>query len=402
MNNKDLKFPDGFLWGAATSAYQIEGGLINDWSEWEKSGRRLSKLKAKGLNPLDFQSGQAADSWNRMEEDIACLKKINASAYRFSIDWSRIEPEEGRFDEAALNRYASFVARLQEEEIEPFVTLWHWPIPLWLRDKGGWKSSIIIEYFKKYAERVALALPTVRFWLTLNEPDVYSARSYLNGNWPPQIINPLTYLMVNNNLIKAHRAAYSIVKEQLPNAQVGLASHNVYLESAGGPINNFICLVARWWWNFYIFDKVKNKLDFIGLNFYHHTLLKYGFPRNKNEKTNDMGWELYPEGILPVLKDLQSRYNKPIYITENGTADEDDDHRAWYVKEILKNVHQAIEEGVNVRGYLHWSLLDNFEWADGFGPRFGLFSVDRKTFERKARSSVDVYSEIAKNNFLTL
>lgn len=402
MTNKILKFPSGFLWGAATSAYQIEGGLINDWSEWEKSPRRLAELKSKGLNPSDFQSGQAADSWHRLEEDIICLKKINATAYRFSLDWSRIEPEEGRFDEAALNRYASFVARLREENIEPFVTLWHWPIPLWLKAKGGWTSSVIIEYFKKYTERVVFALPTVKFWMTLNEPDVFAAHSYLQGNWPPQIKNPLIYLKVNRHLIKAHRVAFDVIKKHLPFSQIGIASHNVYLESAGGLINDFICLVARWWWNFYFFDKIKDKQDFIGLNFYHHRLIKYGFSSNKNEKINDLGWELYPQGILPVLKDLKSRYNKPVYITENGTADEDDDHRAWYLNEILKNVKQAIAEGVDVRGYLHWSLIDNFEWAYGFAPKFGLFSVDRKSFVRTPRPSVEIYKEICGSNELKI
>lgn len=399
MNEAKI-FPKGFLWGAATSSYQIEGGLVNDWSEWEKSERRLAFLKNKGLNPADFQSGQAADSWNRLENDIDCLKQLNATAYRFSIEWSRIEPEEGRFDEAALNRYANFIARLREEGIEPFVTLWHWPVPLWLSAKGGWKNFQIIKYFQKYTERIVEAFPTVKFWITLNEPDVFSGHSYFMGTWPPQERNPFAYLKVNSNLIKAHRAAYDIIKEHLPNSRIGIASHNVYFEAPSDFINQTICSIARWWWNFRFFDKIKDKQDFIGLNFYHHNLLNYGFIKNKNEKLNDMGWELYPQGILPVLKDLYARYNKPIYITENGTADADDDHRGWYLVEVLKNVHEAIRQGVDLRGYLHWSLLDNFEWASGFAPKFGLFEVNRKTFERIPRPSVEIYSQIIKNNSL--
>jgi len=400
MTDKILKFPSGFLWGASTSAYQVEGGLVNDWSEWEKSPRRLAELKAKVLDPLDFQSGQACDSWNRTEEDIACLKQINATAYRFSVDWSRIEPEEGRFDESALNHYASFVARLREENIEPFVTLWHWPIPLWLKAKGGFESSDIVEYFKTYVERVALALPTVKFWVTVNEPTIYAGNSFLKGIWPPQKKNIFLYFRVLNNLARAHRVAYDVLKNVITETKVGVASPNIYFENNPGLINKLLKLGADWWWNNHWLDKIKDKQDFIGLNFYFHNLINFGFSKNKNEKINDLGWELYPAGIYYVLMKLHQRYHKPVYIMENGLADEADTQRAWYLKEILKNVNQAVTDGVDVRGYLHWSLIDNFEWAHGFGPKFGLFSVDRKTFIRSPRPSVKIYSEIAKNNEL--
>ncbi len=398
MEQKSLIFPEGFLWGAATSSYQIEGGLINDWSQWEKSERRLSYLKKKGLNPADYQSGKAANSWEMMEADIECLKKINANAYRFSIEWSRVEPEEGRFDEAVLARYANFIGRLQEEGIEPFVTLWHWPLPLWLSAKGGWTNSSIINYFKIYTERLVQAFPTVKFWITLNEPEIYAGNGFLHGIWPPAIKNPLSYLGVIANLIKAHRVAYDTIKESNSNTEIGIASPNINFEAAPGIINRILKAGAEWWWNNRFLNKISDKQDFIGLNFYFHNLINYGFSKNKNEKVNDMGWELYPAGIYPVLRNLANRYQKPIYITENGTADQDDDHRAWFIKEILKEVRRALDDEVDIRGYLHWSLIDNFEWAHGFEKKFGLFEVDYKTFERRPRPSALEYGRIIKNN----
>jgi beta-glucosidase len=401
MTLKILKFPTGFLWGAATSAYQIEGGLVNDWSEWEKSPKRVKKLKAQGLNPADFQSGLAADSWNRFEEDLACLKKINASAYRFSIDWSRVEPEEARFDEGTLNHYSTMVARLREENIEPFVTIWHWPIPLWLRDKGGFEAKKIIFYFTRFAERVALALPTVKFWLTINEPTVYTGDSYFRGIWPTQKRNIFAYLKVLNNLAKVHKATYALLKKINPDCQVGIASSHMYFEAGPGIINKFAKTCADWWQNNHFLDQIKEQQDFIGLNFYLHVLLNYGF-KDKNKKTSDLGWELSPSAIYNMVMYLNERYHKPIYITENGLADAKDTYRTWYIEEALIGLHKAISEGADVRGYLHWSLIDNFEWTHGYSGKFGLFSVDRKTFIRTPRPSALVYAEICKNNELKI
>ncbi len=398
--NTQKQFPKGFLWGAATSSYQIEGGLTNDWSEWEKSSERVAELKSKGLEPHDFQSGSSADSWNRMEEDLACLKQINATAYRFSIEWARIEPEEGRFDLKAINRYASFIAKLQESGIEPFVTLWHWPIPLWLRDKGGWANAKIVSYFESYTERLVAAFPTVKFWITMNEPTIFAGNGYFRGIWPPHKKNPFTYLRVLSHLAKAHHAAYKVIKKELPNAQVGIAADIVDFEAAPGFINTWIVAAVNWWWNYYFFNQIADAQDFIGLNFYFHHRVSYGMSKNKNERINDMGWELYPQSIYNVLNDLFSRYQKPIYITENGTADADDDHRGWYIRAVLEEVLHAMGEGVDVRSYLHWSLIDNFEWAHGFDKKFGLFEVDYKTFARRARPSAYEYALIVKNNSL--
>ncbi len=401
MADKNYQFPSYFLWGAATSAYQIEGGLINDWSEWEKSTQRLRYLEKQDLNPVDFQSGLACNSWHMLDQDIACLKKIKATAYRFSIDWSRIEPEEGKFDKAALSRYANFVGRLREENIEPMVTLWHFTLPLWLKNKGGFTNTKIVDYFKSYVERVVLALPTVKLWQTINEPTVYAGDSYLKGVWPPQKKNFFSYLKVLRNLAKAHRSAYLVIKNSNQGALVGIATHNIYFQAEPGLINKILQRGANWWWNHYWLDKIRRQQDFIGLNFYFHNLIKNGFSKNKNEVVSDLGWELYPQGLEPLLIDLWQRYHKPIYVTENGLADAQDKHRAWYLQTALASVYSALKQGVDVRGYFHWSLIDNFEWAHGFAPKFGLFAVDYKTFVRTPRPSALIYAKIINNNSLT-
>ena len=398
MSNGVLRFPKGFLWGAATSSYQIEGGLTNDWSEWEKSPRRLKDLESHNLRPVsDFQSGMAANSWEKFEKDIVCLKKIKATAYRFSVEWSRIEPEIGRYDEEALAKYRYFIKRLREEHIEPFVTLWHWPIPLWLRDKGGWENPDIIHFFSRYVKKVVSALPAVTFWTTLNEHNSYVGGSYILGKWPPQKKNVFTAYRVIKHLIKAHREGYDIIKSINPTHQVGIASLAIYFEPVSHGINSLLASIGNWWYNRYFFNQIKGHQDYIGINYYFHSRVNYWFGKNENKVVSDMGWELYPQGLYNLAMDAK-RYGKPIYITEHGLADASDIHRAWYIQESLKYLHQAIIEGADVRGYFHWSLLDNFEWLFGYTHKFGLFSFDNKTWERTPRPSADVYAEIAEHN----
>ncbi len=396
----ELRFPKQFLWGCATSAHQIEGGLTNDWSDWEKSERRTKHLQKLNLNPADFISGLAANSFVEQNADIACMKELGLNAYRFSVDWSRIEPQPGVFDETALATYLEFIKKLRAHGIEPLLTLWHWPVPLWARDLGGWQSGKIIEPFLRFVEKTVNYLnQEVNFWITLNEPTVYTSQSFLAGVWPPQKKSLLAYYQVIGNLIKAHRQAYDIIKKIDANNQVGIASHNIYFEAKGNkPINRWLKAGADWWWNDRFLKKIDDKQDFIGLNYYFHNLINYKFGRHHDyEKYSDMSWGLHPEGIYHLLKDLK-KYNKPIYITENGLADKGDQHRSWYINEVLQKVHQAIEAGVPVKGYFHWSLIDNFEWSHGFEPRFGLFEVNFQTFERLARPSAQFYADICQHN----
>ncbi len=401
-----FQFPKNFYWGSATSNYQVEGGNHNDWSEWEKeNAERLAKetekkfghlqnwseIKKQAQNPQNYISGRACDHYNRYEEDFDIAKSLEHSAHRFSIEWSRIEPEEGKFNEREIEHYRKVIKALRGRGIEPFITLWHWPIPIWLRDKGGWENKKVIDYFSRYAEKIVSSLKDdVKFWITINEPEIYANNSYLKGVWPPQEKSLFSYLRVVKNLIKVHRKVYRIIKTINPNSQLGIAKNNIYFEG-------WQLFLINWWWNFYFLNQIKNYQDFIGLNYYFHRR----FLKNKNEIISDLGWEIYPEGIYYVLKDLK-RYNKPIYITENGVADAKDKKREKFIKEHLRYVYKAIQEGVDVRGYFYWSLLDNFECDKGFWPRFGLVEVDYKTGERKIRPSAYEYAEIIKENALNL
>lgn len=396
----EQKFPEGFRWGCATSAHQIEGGLLNDWSAWEQSAGRLADLRSRGLDPRNFISGAAANSYVDNNADLACLRELGANAYRFSLDWSRLEPTEGDFDESALEYYRELIKKLRADKIEPFVTLWHWPLPLWLAAKGGWASPASVIYFERFVGFVAERLGgEVNFWITLNEPMVYATQSYLLGVWPPQRRNPLIFLAVRRHLTAAHRAAYRKIKSLRPTSQVGIAKNNIYFEAGDSSfINRCLKRLGEWWWNERFLNRIKDCQDFIGLNYYFHNYVDHGFGRPfAYERKSDLDWGLHPEGIYHLLRDLR-RYNRPIYITENGLADQGDQHRSWYIAEILKNVRRALDEGVPVRGYFHWSLIDNFEWAEGYRPRFGLYEIDYKTFTRRARPSAQFYADICRHN----
>ncbi len=405
-NHNQFNFPEGFFWGAATASHQVEGGNHNDWSEWEKSEKRISYLRAQGLIEKhgleNFISGKAVDHYNRFQEDFKIAKELGHNATRFSIEWSRIEPEEGKFNEKEIEHYKKVVATLKELGIEPFVTLWHWPIPIWLRDKGGWQYSKVPYYFARYAEKVASALgEDVKFWITLNEPEIYADDSYLRGVKPPQKKGRLAHLFVIHNLIRAHCKAYKAIKKLNQNAKVGIAKNNIYFEAYQNKwVNRLLKKFKDWWWNFYILNRIKNYQDFVGLNHYFHNRINYGFNKNENKKVDDWGRELYPEAIYHVLMDLK-RYNKPIYITENGLADAKDQKRGWFIFETLKWAHKAIDEGVDVRGYLYWTLVDNFEWAEGFRLRFGLLETDHDTLERKIRPSAIFYRDVCLANGIT-
>ena len=403
-----------FFWGAATSSHQVEGGNKNDWSEWEKSEARIAKLQAEIKSPdfkkrfpdyifeqsptpaelENYASGQACDHYHRFSEDFNIAKSLSHNAHRFSIEWSRIEPEEGKFDPKEIEHYRQVVNALRERGLEPFLTLWHWTLPIWLAEKGGTKSRQFPAYFERYAKRIADSFGSdVRFWITVNEPEVYSAHSYFKGTWPPQKKSVLAFYRSISNLAEAHRRGYRAIKSAYPAAQIGSALHFVYFESAGGLWNDTLETIADRAWNFYFLNRVRHSIDFIGANYYHHNRINFGFNKNVNASVSDMGWEIYPEGIYHLVHKL-NRFSKPIYITENGLADARDAKRSKFTANHIAWVRKAIKEGVNVRGYFHWSLLDNFEWDKGFWPRFGLVEIDYKTLERKIRPSAWEYKEI--------
>ena len=410
-----LEFPKNFFWGAATSAHQVEGNNHNDWTEWEHANaKRLSKESGGKYPPENYISDKACDHYNRFRKDFDIAKSLGHNVHRFSIEWSRIEPEEGKWDEKEIQHYQKVIDALREQGMEPFVTLWHWTLPIWVAEQGGWENPKTIDDFARYCDKIVRSLKSVAYWITLNEPEFYTMNSYLRGKRPPQKKSFFKFLKVYKNLAKAHNSAYEIIHSNiLKNVgmlpQIGVAKNNSYFEGWLAPVLNYV-------WNNWFLNKIKNHQDFIGLNYYFHNRIKsFKLNQNENKEISDMGWPIYPEGIYPegiyhVLKDLK-KYNKPIYITENGVADARDIRREKFIKEHLRWVHKAISEGADVRGYFYWSLLDNFEWDSGFTPRFGLVEMNYlpadathqalqagKTMERKIRPSAYKYAKIAKEN----
>lgn len=411
-----MNFPKDFYWGASTSAHQVEGGNRNDWTEWEKeNSARLAKEALTKLYPdhvlndfpgplrrENYVSGASVDHYNRYEEDFDIAKSLEHNAHRFSIEWSRIEPERGRFDEREIEHYRRVIQALKKRGIEPFVTLWHWTNPIWIRDIGGWENKETINYFIRYAEKVAVSLGgEVRFWLTVNEPETFARHGYLMFCGRPQVKKSIfKYFRVLKNVLKAHEKTYSAIKKLNKNFQVGFTESLVYFESYDyWPHNLLLTNMLEWARNNPFLHQFAEHSDFIGLQYYFHSRIRlssksqWGIQFNENKQVSDMGWEIYPEGIYKVLNNL-AKHKKPIFITENGLADTKDSKRARFIEDHLKWIYRAVKEGIDVRGYFYWSLLDNFEWQSGFWPRFGLVAVDHKTMERKIRKSALKYKDI--------
>lgn len=403
MEKKKLQFPKGFLWGTATSSHQIEGGNLNNWSEWEKkNAQRLAQEAAKKYDWLpnwpqikkeaqdtdNYISSRSCDHYNLYEQDFNLVKELNQNVHRFSLEWSRLEPEEGCFSQSEFEHYKKVLLSLKKRNIKPFVTLWHWTNPLWITKRGGWLDKKTPQYFERYVKEVMKNLGQLAdFWITINEPLIF-AKQFLDQDSPGRVKNFSSVVLVIKNLVTAHKKAYQVI-HQSSKKKVGISKNCIYFE--GWPIDK----LAGYFWNHYFLKKIKNHQDFIGLNYYHH----HRFGGNENKEISDLGWEIYPQGIYRVLLELK-QYKQPIYITENGLADAQDSKRTKFIIEHLKWVYQAMQEGVDVRGYFYWSLLDNFEWNKGFWPRFGLIEVDFETLERKIRPSAYLFAHICQSNCL--
>lgn len=404
MNNnspKFLAFPKNFLWGVSTSAHQIEGGNKNDWTQWENSPARLADLKARGLDVNEYRSGLAANSWLQYEEDFNLVQELNCGAYRLGIEWSRIEPEPGIYNKEAIERYLEMLKSLKKRNIKVVLTLWHWSNPLWLAELGGWSVKTAVDYFERYVEVCVKEFGDfVDFWVILNEPMVHVANGHLTGKFPPNKKNPYLAYKTQKHLILAQKTAYRLIHKQNSTAKVGFTTLCNFVEPANmNPVSQILAKLFDYLWNWRFINKTRKYIDYIGLDYYFHDRITSlpPFRDNKNDDVTDFGWEIYPRGIYEVIKKA-GRYQLPIYIMENGLADAKDTKRTQFIKEHLAYVHKALSEDLPVMGYFHWSLLDNFEWADGYWPQFGLHTVDRKTFERTARPSAYTYGEICKNN----
>ncbi len=401
MAKQIITFPNGFLWGAATAAHQIEGNNKNsDWWAWEHGQRREQQLRKQGKNPADFYSGMACDSYNRFAEDFDLAEHMGHNATRLSIEWARIEPQEGKFSELELDHYEKVLQAAKARGLQTFVTLHHFTNPLWFTKRGGFVHRESVGLFTRYATVVAERLGEyVDFWLTFNEPEIYATMGYLVGKFPPQQRSLLLTRKVFQHVIASHNACAPIIKLKT-HKPVSMAFHISDLQPAGF-LASIPTALAHYFANEYIIRRTIQSCDFIGLNYYfHHHVGLFGL-RKKSRSVHDvtdMGWGIHPEGLERVLLYLK-KYNKPVYITENGLADAKDLKREKFIKDHLYYMHRAMEKGVDVRGYLHWALIDNFEWADGFGPRFGLVEVDRDNeLKRKLRMSALSYAEICRTN----
>lgn len=408
-----LQFPKHFLWGAASAAHQIEGGQHNQWTVWELENAKVlaetakygakylpkwDEVKVEATNPANYISGKTADHYHKYAEDFALLKKLNMNAWRFSIEWSRIEPEEGAWSAEAIQHYRQYFKKLKALDIEPIVTLWHWTVPLWFSQQGGFAKRENIKYFERFAAKIFEEFGReFTYVITLNEPEIYVAKSYWLGEWPPQIRSKYQGFRVLMNLLAAHKRVYKMAKQVGRKYKVSIAKNSIY-QVAGddAKLTQFTAAMARWTEDYFILNRIKKQLDFIGLNYY-MTNRYYGYRRhNDNLRINDLGWGMHPANLEFVLKDLADRYNLPIIITENGVADRDDEYRKWWLTHTIMAMNKAIHDGVHLEGYLHWSLLDNFEWSSGFWPRFGLAEVDYKTQARTLRPSAVWFGAVIK------
>ncbi len=399
-----LHFPKRFFWGAATSAHQVEGGVHNDWTIWELEHAKVLAEQAKyhhshlpkweeivqeANDPNNYISGLAADHYNRYEEDFKILKGLNMNAFRFSVEWSRVEPEEGRWSAEAIEHYRKYLRSLQKKNIEPFVTLWHWTVPVWFAQKGGFEKRSNIKYFVRYAQKIFEELGReFRYVITINEPDTYMAQSYIFGARPPMKQNKLLAVWVYLNLSVAHRRVYKLAKSTSRRFIVGVAKVcDYHYAGDNAAITQWSAAVARYGADNFFLDRIKNKLDFIGVNYYFSNRF-YGYRiHNSNKRLSDLGNDMQPQNIQFVLERLHKKYKLPMIVTENGCADRDDEFRKWWLMQTLLAMHKALQNGVQLQGYLHWSLLDNFEWDYGFWPHFGLVAIDRTTQERTVRPS---------------
>ncbi|MBI4039998.1 glycoside hydrolase family 1 protein [Candidatus Daviesbacteria bacterium] len=399
-DHQTLKFPKGFLWGTATSAFQVEGNNINaDWWSWEQKAQPPSK-----------RSGKAANEYALFEKDFDLAKELGQNTHRLSIEWSRIEPTEGQINLEEIEHYKKVLKALKDQGFSVMLTLHHFTNPVWFAQKGGWESAEAVDYFEKYIKMVVPEFKDyVDFWITINEPSIYVFMGFLLGAWPPNKKSKWSTLKVYNNLVQAHKKSYRIIHDLVPKAQVGIANSVSSFENFHH--HSLLEDIVEWGLDLgtnHLFYQLSgmDTHDFLGVNYYFNRYISLNgeaiLPSivdvsQIKQDISDQGWEIYPPGIFNALVDL-SDYHKPIYVTENGIASTNDDRRVRFLLNYLNEIYHAIKVGVDVRGYYHWSLIDNYEWIDGYDARFGLIEVDFKNQRRTPRPSAYVYKEIIENN----
>jgi beta-glucosidase len=424
-----IAFPQGFLWGVATSSHQYEGECQNNqWHAWEQAGHIKTGDRC----------GLACDWWRNAERDFDLARDLGLNALRLSLEWSRLEPRRGQWDGAAFARYRQMLGGLRERGIEPLVTLHHFTHPLWLEERGAFLAADTVERFTRYAERAAQELGDLcDFWCTINEPNIYAILGYFLGDWPPGRTGDFrAAVRVQANMARAHAAAYHAIHRLQPAARVGWAQQHNFFDPANprSPLDRFVARQVDENFNGFFpravragrasfpgalfagdLKGVRDTCDYLGINLYYRDLVGFDLrnpaelfgrrsvapkaPRSDQPYASSWG-EVYPDGIARIARQL-APLGKPIYITEHGVADAADRLRPWLVVRAARALHEASAAGADVRGYFHWSLVDNFEWAEGWSTRFGLAALDVETQERTPRPSARLYGALAHANALT-
>jgi beta-glucosidase len=421
MTNKNIPFPKDFLWGTATASHQVEGNNTNNnWYEWEREGRTHGN------------SGLACDWWGgRWKEDLDRAAAMGQNSHRLSLEWSRIQPSPDRLDEEALEYYRLVLRGLRDRRLEPMVTLHHFTDPLWL-GMGAWERKTVLSFFVKYVRRAVERLKEYcTLWCTINEPNIYTLLAYADNKFPPGKPNLRSAMQVMANLLRGHVAAYRIIHEIQPEARVGFAHHHRPMSPrySWSPLDRLVCK-----WQFRIINaafpygvhtgvmptpfgriripEARGTQDYFGLNYYSQDTVAFDWskPRElfgrryypQGSDITESGMNInYPEGLYRSIQ-WALQFKVPIIITENGIEDDKDSLRRRYLVGHLYQVWRAIESGWPVKGYYHWSLVDNFEWERGWTQRFGLWELDPATQVRRKRLSADLYGAICKENRLSL
>ncbi len=389
----EISFPESFLWGTATAAHQIEGGNVNnDWWAMEHD-------PAAGCADV---SGDACDSFNRYPEDIALIADLGLGAYRFSLEWSRIEPEEGEFSTVALDHYRRVAATCHEHGVLPVVTFHHFTHPRWLAAAGTWEAPNAPDRFARFCHRATEHLgDLIGMACTLNEPNVVATMGWRLGIFPPRVRDRSRRDGVNAALVSAHRSAVEAIRSGPGDFPVGLTvSMTDYQVQPGG--EEWLARLRGP--NEDVFLEATGGDDFIGVQTY--TRMRVGpdgaLAAEDGVGTTQMGYEVYPEALSATVRRAVDVTGLPVYVTENGIGTDDDRLRIDYVTRALAGVRGCLDDGIDVRGYFYWSLLDNFEWVLGYGPTFGLCGVDRATFERRPKPSAAWFGGVARAGRLTV
>jgi beta-glucosidase len=385
MTRRDVTFPAPFLWGTATSAYQIEGGNENcDWWRFER---------APGT-PVAEPCGEACDSWNRFEEDLDLVAELGIGAYRFSLEWSRIEPADSAFDMAALARYRSFLEACHTRGIVPVLTLQHFTLPLWLADEGGVESPRYVERCAIYAQRCGEALgDLVAAACTINEPNIVAMLGYLLAMFPPGVADYERFVAVNATQRAAHRAMAEALAAGPGTYPIGLSLNMAEWEAAPGG-EELVELARHEMEDLYL--EAAREDDFVGVQCYtKYVLGPEGLDLAGPGERTAMGYLYWPQCVESTVRRAAEVSGRPVIVTENGIGTDDDVQRIRYLDEALTGLRRAVDDGVDVRGYFQWSLLDNFEWALGYRPHFGIVAVDRATMARTPKPSASWFAQAA-------